>query len=102
MLCSVLAGVYNEVLLKGSDSAKRGVTTNLQRLALRRFGGLAIGGPDCRRVPDVLAPQDSCYVHPVHCGEFCGAELGGKGRLNCRQLQECINLSRKTQEVQGC
>lgn len=30
MLCSVLAGVYNEVLLKGSDSAKRGVTTNLQ------------------------------------------------------------------------
>jgi hypothetical protein len=43
MLCSVLAGVYNEVLLKGSDSAKRGVTTNLQRLALRHFGGLAIG-----------------------------------------------------------
>lgn len=30
MLCSVLAGVYNEVLLKGAESAKRGVTTNLQ------------------------------------------------------------------------
>ncbi|CAJ1417356.1 unnamed protein product [Effrenium voratum] len=30
MLCSVLAGVYNEVLLKGSDSGKSGVTTNLQ------------------------------------------------------------------------
>ena len=32
MTCSVLAGVYNEVLLKGQDSAKRGVTTNLQPL----------------------------------------------------------------------
>ena len=81
MLCSVLAGVYNEVLLKGSDSAKRGVTTNLQRLA--SWGGLALGSRcrDLRDLRDLLpVPQECLYVYPVHCGEFCGADLGGKGR----------------------
>eukprot|EP00439_Symbiodinium_sp_Y106_P019257 s6301_g2.t1 len=43
MLCSVLAGVYNEVLLKGSDGAKNSVPTNLQN-AFMYFQSILVNG----------------------------------------------------------
>ncbi|CAE7242638.1 senju [Symbiodinium pilosum] len=43
MLCSVLAGVYNEVLLKGSDSTAGGITTNLQN-AFMYFQSILVNG----------------------------------------------------------
>ncbi|CAE7202344.1 senju [Symbiodinium natans] len=43
MLCSVLAGVYNEVLLKASDSANSTVPTNLQN-AFMYFQSIVVNG----------------------------------------------------------